>query len=150
MIVLRSAATSSGEFAERRDCVGVLRAEGGAIGLAHTVDLVEEQARRHNLRADLAQHVGGSPRAAIRTSDRTSDASTTNSSSDASSASASVDRNDATRSYASFLMNPTVSETSMRGFVSGFSARTVVSSVAKSLSATSTSKRRPERVQQRA
>jgi hypothetical protein len=35
----------------------VLRAEGGAIGLAHTVDLVEDQARRHNLRADLAQHV---------------------------------------------------------------------------------------------
>ena len=36
-------------------------------------------------------------------------------------------------------MNPTVSETSTRGFVSGCSARTVVSSVAKSLSATSTS-----------
>jgi hypothetical protein len=34
-----------------------LRAEGSAIGLAHTVDLVEEQARRHNLRTDLAQHV---------------------------------------------------------------------------------------------
>jgi len=35
----------------------VLRAEGGAIGLAHAIDLVEEQARRDNLRADLAQHV---------------------------------------------------------------------------------------------
>jgi hypothetical protein len=35
-------------------------------------------------------------------------------------------------------MKPTVSETRMRGFVSGWSARTVVSSVAKSLSSTST------------
>ena len=36
-------------------------------------------------------------------------------------------------------MKPTVSETSTRGFASGFSARTVVSSVAKSWSATMTS-----------
>ena len=35
-------------------------------------------------------------------------------------------------------MKPTVSETRMRGLVSGCSARTVVSSVAKSLSSTST------------
>ena len=36
-------------------------------------------------------------------------------------------------------MKPTVSDTRMRGFVSTSSARTVVSSVAKSLSSTSTS-----------
>ena len=34
----------------------MLRAEGGAIGLADAIDLVEKQARRDNLRADLAQH----------------------------------------------------------------------------------------------
>jgi hypothetical protein len=40
----------------------------------------------------------------------------------------------ATRSWGSFLMKPTVSETRMRGTVSGWRARTVVSSVANSLS----------------
>ena len=55
MIVSRSAATSSGGT-ERRIASGCF-AEGGAIGLAHAIDLVEEQARRDNLRADLAQHI---------------------------------------------------------------------------------------------
>ena len=58
------------------------------------------------------------------------------SSSDASSASSSVLLNEATRPWGSLLMKPTVSETRMRGAVSGCSARTVVSSVANSLSAT--------------
>src|SRR6185369_8431306 len=66
-------------------------------------------------------------------------ASTTCSSSEASSASSSVDLNDATRPCGRFLMKPTVSLTSTRGTLSGCSARTVVSSVAKSLFATSTS-----------
>ena len=35
----------------------MLCAEGGTIRLAHAIDLVEEQARRHDVRADLAQHV---------------------------------------------------------------------------------------------
>ena len=35
----------------------MLRAEGDAIGLAHAIDIVEEQARWDDLRADLAQHV---------------------------------------------------------------------------------------------
>jgi len=36
----------------------VLHAEGGAIGLAHAIDLVEEQARRDNLRANLGRRTG--------------------------------------------------------------------------------------------
>ncbi len=68
-----------------------------------------------------------------------SDASTTYSSSEASSASSSVERNDATRSCGSCRRKPTVSDTSTRGRDSGCSARTVVSSVANSRSATSTS-----------
>src|SRR6266581_4878247 len=66
-------------------------------------------------------------------------ASTTWSSSDASSASSSVDLNEATSPCGRFLMKPTVSLTRMRGRLSGWRARTVVSSVAKSLSSTSTS-----------
>jgi hypothetical protein len=46
-------------------------------------------------------------------------ASTTCSSSDASRASSSVERNDATRSCGSFLMNPTVSLTSTAGHTLG-------------------------------
>ena len=60
-------------------------------------------------------------------------------SSDASSASSSVDLNEATSPCGRFLMKPTVSLTSTRGTLSGCRARTVVSSVAKSLSATSAS-----------
>ena len=60
-------------------------------------------------------------------------ASTTWASSDASSASSSVDLNEATSPCGRFLMKPTVSLTSTRGTVSGCRARTVVSSVAKSL-----------------
>ena len=66
-------------------------------------------------------------------------ASITWSSSEDSAASSSVDLNDATRSCGRFLIKPTVSLTSTRGTVSGWSARTVVSRVANSLLATSTS-----------
>ncbi len=68
-----------------------------------------------------------------------SEASTTNSNSEALAASSSVDLNDATRSCGSFLINPTVSDMSTLGRVSGYRGRIVVSSVANSLSATSTS-----------
>src|SRR5712672_68975 len=66
-------------------------------------------------------------------------ASTTCSRREASSASSRVDRNEATRSWGRFRMKPTVSETRIRGCVSGCNARTVVSRVAKSRLATSTS-----------
>ena len=68
-----------------------------------------------------------------------SEASTTYKSSEASSASSSVERKEATSSWGSCLRNPTVSDTSTRGCDSGCSARTVVSRVANSRSATSTS-----------
>src|ERR1019366_3860884 len=58
---------------------------------------------------------------------------------EASSASSRVDRHEATRSWGRFRMKPTVSETRIRGCVSGCNARTVVSRVAKSRLATSTS-----------
>ena len=58
MIVSRSAATSLGDFAERRIASGCF-ARRAARSASHAIDLVEEQARRDNLRTNLAQHVAG-------------------------------------------------------------------------------------------
>ena len=68
-----------------------------------------------------------------------SEASTTYNNNDASCASARVEWNEATKSCGNFLIKPTVSDTSILGWVIGNKARTVVSRVAKSLFSPSTS-----------
>src|SRR6202521_1361069 len=115
MIVSRSAATSAGDFAERRIASGYF-ARRAARSASLTRSILLRSRRDGTAPAPIS-------RSTLRLTSSCdsyvgSDASTTNSSSDASSASASVDRNDATRSCGSFLMNPTVSETSTRGVVS--------------------------------
>ena len=59
MIVSRSAATSSRDFAERRIASGCFARRAARSASLDAIDLVEEQARRDNLRADLAQHFAG-------------------------------------------------------------------------------------------